>query len=161
MNRIVEKWQNYENKLKYEGSDSITIDSEKIIVDEGIDDMAVRKRPHTTPVKDNDAVNKNRKAENSLVVNELSKHDFYSVIYNILTSTSDKALSVRTVCWGTLKRLRVKRDTSKVISKIPKGVSAQWDAGSLFTWMSKIESGHKKSIRQLVIIDATAVSRTQ
>ncbi len=161
MNRIVSAWQKYENKIKYEGPDSVTIDGEKIRVEEGIGNMAVRKKPHTEPVQDNDVVNKNKNAERSLVVNELSKQGFYSIIYTLLTANSDKSLSIRAASWDTLKRLRVKRDTSKAISKIPQGVSKQWDSGTLIRWMKKIESGHKKSIKQLVAIDATAVSRTQ
>lgn len=161
MNRIVSAWQKYENKIKYEGPDSITIDGEKIRTEEGTNGMAARKKPHITPVRDNDVVNKNGKAENSLVVNELSEQGFYSVIYTLLTANSDKSLSIRTASWGTLKRLRVKRDTSEAISKIPKNVSAQWDSGTLVQWMNNIESIHKTSIKQLVAIDATAVSRTQ
>lgn len=121
--------------------------------------MAVRKRPHVEPVMDNDVVNKDKDAERSLIVHELSNHDFNSLISYILKSSFDRVQIIRTATWETLKRLKVKRDKSKAVNKIPKNVSTEGDAGSIVVWLSKIEPTHKKSIRQLVVIDATVVSR--
>lgn len=158
MNRICLLWEKHENTLKYDGTDSVIIEGQKFQI-EGIDDMAVRKKPVTEPVRDNDVVNKNKKAEKSLIVHHLSNDDFNSLIFYLLQSPAHRAQIIRTATWEALKRLRIKRDSSKAIIKTPKVISSQGDAGSIIVWISKIQPNHKKSIVQLVAIDATAVSR--
>ncbi len=160
MNKLVSLWNKHEQRNKYEGPDTVTIDGRKIQV-EGIDVMAARKKPHTTAVLDNDAVKKDKNTEKSLIVHELSNHDFNSLISYILTSTSDRSMELRVVTHETLKRLRIKRNESKARVKIPKGVSIQVNTGSIIAWMRNIERKHKKSLAQLVVIDATVVVRTE
>lgn len=159
MNKICDAWNKHENRKTYDGPDSISIEGQKFQFEEI--NMAVRKKPVTEPVFDNDAVNKDKNVEKSLIVHELSKHDFNSLILYLLKSPIHKAQIIRAATWATLKRLRVKRNKSKARVKIPKGVSNQGDAGSIVMWLSKIKPEHKTSIKQLIIIDATAVGRDQ
>ncbi|KKN88367.1 hypothetical protein LCGC14_0249300 [marine sediment metagenome] len=91
---------------------------------------------------------------------ELLGYQFDNVIRGIKTSSLERAKQVRHVTYNELKRLGVKRNKSKAIKGIPKG-SDQTNLGSTYTWMYAIEPNQKKAIRQLVIIDATAVARTE
>jgi len=158
MNKIVGSWNKYQERKKYDGPDSIIIDDQKFQIGE-TDSMAARKKPVTEPVLDNNVVKKNKKAEQSLIVHELSKHDFHSLIKYLLVSPVHRAQIIRTATWTTLKRLRIKRDSTKALKRVPKGVSNQGDAGSIVVWLSKIKPEHKKSIKQLIQIDATAYAR--
>ncbi len=160
MNRIVSAWLKHENKSEYDGPDILTIDGEKIQVEE-IDKMALRKSPHTTAVMDNDVVNKNPKAEESLEINELSKNDFNKIIAYIRNCNILRVHELLVITRPVLKRLGKKRNTSKAVTKTPQNVSTQVDIGTFKTWTGKIQLNNSKSITQLIVIDATAKVRTQ
>lgn len=89
----------------------------------------------------------------------LPKRDFNSVIRAILTGPQSRAASFRGASFRNLKRLGIARNLSKAHVKVPEG-SDQIDVGSIVTWMDNIQPEHKRSIWQLIEIDATAVSRT-
>ena len=116
MNRIADLWNNHESKPKYSGADAIKLDDQKIQV-EGAEDMAERKSPVVKPVKDNDVVNKNKNTEKSLVVRELSKPNFNNVIRYILRGTQDSAAAIREITFENMKRLGLKRNMEKSITK--------------------------------------------
>lgn len=156
MNKIIDFWNRHESKSKYVGPDAVKIDDQKIQV--GAEDMAERKSPVTEPVRDNDVVNKNRNAERSLVVRELSKPEFNNVIRYILRGTQDAARSIREITFENVKRLKLKRNMAKAITKTPKG-SDQADSGTLVRWMRDIQITDKISVRQLIALDATCVYR--
>lgn len=89
----------------------------------------------------------------------LPKRDLNTVIRMILNGPRDRAEYIRNVTFRNLKRLGVERNLSKAHTKLPDG-SDQIDIGSIVTWMDKIQPEHKRSVWQLIEIDATAVSRT-
>ena len=159
MNKIVASWNKQEARKRYNGPDSIKVDGQKLQIGE-IDSMASRKKPVTEPVLDNDAVNKDKNAEKSLIVHELSKHDFDSLLWYISRSSHDRVMILRGATFNTLKRLGIKRNKKKAIKSVPKKANGQGDAGSIVVWLSKIQPTHKKSITQLIKIDATICVRT-
>jgi len=115
--------------------------------------MAVRKNPQVTPVLDNSSTEK----EAQQVV-ALDKQKFANVIRWINTGPVDRARSIREGSFRALKRLGVSRNMNKAQSDVPDG-SDQVSVGTILAWMKRIESGHRKAIRQLVAIDATCVAR--
>ena len=88
----------------------------------------------------------------------LTKDQFNSVITLALECPLERVLQVRTGTFNALKRLDVKRDTSKAITKNPHG-STQHDVGSLLEWLTKVLPGDRKAIKQIVALDATCCSR--
>jgi hypothetical protein len=93
------------------------------------------------------------------VIAELSLRGLGSVLRMIMRGRQDDVTAIRAMTYSTLQRLRVGRDLSKAATKLPKG-SDQFDTGSLRDWLAKIKPGDEKAIEQIVIIDATAVSRS-
>lgn len=116
--------------------------------------MAERKKPQTTPVKDNSAGN-----EPNRYVRAMTTPQFNSVVKVLLSCELDRARQFRTASWTALKRLQLKRDLSKARKKVPKGASDNYDAGTLVSWMNNIQANEKKAVQQLIVLDATAASR--
>lgn len=90
----------------------------------------------------------------------LPRNQFRNIIRVINKSGIDLSSSIRQITYDALKRLGVKRDLTKAKSGIPRG-SDQVDLGSIKTWLSKIQVSNVDAIKQLVVIDATAVVRTK
>ena len=59
---------------------------------------------------------------------------------------------------ATLKRLHAKRRPENAVAGIPVG-SDQVNTGNLVAWMNRLQRGQNRAIRQLVALDATALSR--
>ena len=89
----------------------------------------------------------------------LLKNHFNNIIRVIRKSEVERVMVLRTATYNALKALKVKRDTSKAVSKLPPG-SDQTDLMSVIRWIDKIAPGDTEAIQQLVRIDATAVVRT-
>lgn len=114
--------------------------------------MAERKKPHVDPVMDNSFGNESDKS-----ISALSKPHFNNLIRYVKRSGLEQALNIRTATHATLKRVGARRDKSKAAQGIPKG-SDQVDVGSLITWLNSVTTD-KKSIRQVVALDATCCAR--
>lgn len=151
MNRIVETW-NRSQQPEYNGPDSVKIDGQEIQLEEN-EEMAVRKKPHTEAILDNTPM------EKSKIIKELPKNQFDSIILSIKRATLPRVHEIRTITFNTLKRLKVKRDKTKAVNKLPKKGSHQVDVGSFKNWTDKITNIDKESVRQLIVIDATCVAR--
>ena len=90
---------------------------------------------------------------------ELPVNHFNNVIRSIHRADRDRVMWLRNVTFYTLRKLRVGRDLSKAVGKMPAG-SDQCDTGSIHTWCEKILPTDTVAVAQLVAIDATAVSRS-
>lgn len=150
MNRTVRSWQRSQQRRKDKVPDALTIDGVKIPVGE-----TMPKQRRSTP---------------------LSKQHFDNVITMIKEAPLERVLQVRTVTYGALKRLGVKRDASAAVKKNPHG-SRQNDTGTLILWINGVspippkpdkdapddlKQAYREStvvLDQLVAIDATLVAR--
>lgn len=90
---------------------------------------------------------------------EMLPGGFNSVIRMIHRSGTEQVLVVRAATLAALQRLKIKRDLSKAITKMPEG-SDQIDLGSIVVWVDKIQRKDTAAIAQLVALDATCCSRT-
>ena len=88
----------------------------------------------------------------------LPKNQLNNIFRLLLNGQIDRVQQLRHVTFGLLKKLDIKRDLSKAITKPPKG-SDQVDVGSIITWLNKITVTDKLAVKQLVAIDATACKR--
>ena len=88
----------------------------------------------------------------------LSKQAFNQMIRIIKTAPIARARLVRTAARGALNRLGIKADSSKVVAGIPKGHD-HFNGMSVSAWFDKVKAEHKRAIRQVVAIDATATAR--
>jgi hypothetical protein len=130
MNPIVTSWQRHENRVKYDGPDSVTIDDETITL----------------------------KESHMPVQTELPDHQLNNVLRFVKMAALNKVLGLKTATFNTLKRLGVKRDGRMAARKVPKG-SDQGDVGSIIRWMDGIQPTDKKAVAQIVKIDATCCRR--
>ena len=89
----------------------------------------------------------------------MSKQGFNNVIRLCKTASLDRVAQLRQSTFVNLKRLGVKRDSSKAVAGVPNG-SDQHDLMSLFVWAANIRAEDKDAIKQLVAIDATCVARS-
>ena len=119
--------------------------------------MAQRKKPETKA--QTQWANGTKAPQNVVPQVMLSPNEFDTIIRGLKTGTMAQVNGVRQKSFDTLKRLGVKRDVTKV-AKTPAGGSDQIDNMSIFNWMDKIEPVHTRAIKQLIVIDATAVARS-
>jgi hypothetical protein len=96
-------------------------------------------------------------ADNAQV--ELSTNGFNSLVRMIHRADHDRVQWVVTATHQTLCRLKAKRDVAKAVAKIPEG-SDQADLGSFKAWLDKITAADKAAVAQVVVLDATAASRS-
>lgn len=89
----------------------------------------------------------------------MTEQSVNNVIRMILNGRTSDAEQIRNATYNALRRIGAKRDKTKAVSSAPDG-SDQVDVRSVVVWAGNVQSGYKKAIRQLVTIDATAVSRT-
>lgn len=88
----------------------------------------------------------------------LPDNQFNNIIRFVRRGSADEVAQIRHATFSTLKRLGVGRDVSKAVVKTPSG-SDQVDTQSIVVWMNQIQIHEKKSVAQLIAIDATAVAR--
>jgi len=93
------------------------------------------------------------------VQKELPVNHFNNIIRLLHQVDRERVLWVRHVTFTNLKRLGVKRDSTKAVVKMPAG-SNQCDTGSIRDWCTKLKPGDAAAIKQLVAIDATAFARS-
>ena len=97
-----------------------------------------------------------KKPEQSVV---LDKGSFNNILRKLKSDGLDTVLFVRHATFVKLRELGVPRDLSKAVKSVPSG-SDQSDWGSVVTWIKKIKGRDRRAIKQLVVIDATACSRS-
>lgn len=86
---------------------------------------------------------------------------FNDVIRMIKRSRVDNVELLVIGARARLKELKARPKPDKAVSGVPEG-NNQVNVGSIVTWMNKIDrkkKGFKRSIRQLVVIEATATKR--
>lgn len=88
----------------------------------------------------------------------LPQKQYDTVIRIVRRADIDLVNQLRHVTHAKLKALGVARDLDKAVESTPSG-SDQIDMQSIFKWINAIENGHKRSVWQLIAIDATAVKR--
>ncbi len=130
MGRFVDRWRAKRKRPKYDGPDALIIDGEKLIFEE----------------------------KNMPVLVELNKAQYNSTIRMVKQAGVDRLKFVRSATYVALKRLGVARNLSKAAKKTPRG-SDQHNTGNLVTWLARVSPKDKKAVRQIVAIDATAVTR--
>lgn len=90
----------------------------------------------------------------------LEDRHFKTVIRQVKNASMGKVKPLQTAAFNNLKRLGVKKDLSKAVKGLPNG-SDQWDAGSILTWMAKINPKDDDAIVQLQAIHATCSVRAK
>ena len=88
----------------------------------------------------------------------LTNRQLKNVITQIKEISLERVLVIRNETYNALKRLNVKRDTSKNWSGNPDG-SRQFDMGTLLAWIKSVNKGDGDAIDQLVVLDATCCAR--
>lgn len=156
MNKITDSWDSWQQP-EDDIPDAVKIDGVKFQV-ESKEEMAQRKAPDLGPHIDESS--KAAKADDMLkkIIRELPEQDFDNVIRHVLKSPIDHAHEVRQATFDVLGKLKVKRDTSKARTQVPDG-SDQMALGSIVTWLQNIKPEDKKSIEQLIVLDATCCVR--
>jgi hypothetical protein len=163
MNAIVSAWQRHESRkrIPFDTPDTLVLDGQAVIL---IDphqqvsefDMAQRKAPQTEPVLD--SAGRQQQAATNIIA-ELPKADFHKVLHYVQNSSQEQARQLRTATFNTLKRLGVKRDTSRAIDRAVRSDGRLGDTRSIVVWMNRIAPGDKKAVDQLLVIDACCVKR--
>lgn len=120
--------------------------------------MAARQKPVTEPILDNSMLKEFPSEGDSKIVHALEPHQFKSIIRNIKKMPLDSVKPLLTETFLALRRLKVLRDLDEAVSGVPDG-SDHFDFGTFRTWVSKIKPTDSNSIRQLIMIDATAKVR--
>ena len=92
------------------------------------------------------------------VVVELSKEQLRHYLRMINRIAPESAKAIAESASMHLARLGVARDLSKSRVEAFDGALSM-DVGTLLTWMSKIQTEHKRAIVQLVTLDASASTR--
>jgi len=134
MNKIVAAWRNHHDRERYSGPDSVKLDDDgKVLLE---NKMPQDKEPNK-----------------ALLPEQLN-----NIIRAIKKGDDERAQFILTKSVATLERLGRERDESRARKKMPEG-SDQIKLGSLLAWMDSIEPKHKKAIRQVIMIDATAFAR--
>ena len=152
MNLFVEEWHKHHQQKRYKGPDVLSVDGEKIQVS-GENEMAERKVKETSASLDNTVVSYKKPSI------ALPKNQFDNVIKLIHSMERDQVLIIRNATYTTLRRLKIKRDLSMAINRMPSG-SSQVDFGTIITWLNKIYLDDNSAVNQLLAIDATCCSRT-
>ncbi len=134
MNVLVDAWdQVEERKDRLRQRDSIVIDGEERLFEE--------------------------KKEMAGVEYRLGRDRYRKYLRLAKSMKLEDVISLRTITWETLKRLRVPRDLKKAVKGVPKG-SDQVNVSDVVTWLRSIPAeGQRKydrrTVRQLVALDAT------
>jgi len=115
---------------KYNGTDSLTVDGEKVIFGRNMMPIQV----------------------------ELSEGQMNNVIRLVKTADVSRVQSVSLAVLAALGRLRSRRDLRLTIANTPLG-SDQHDLGSFVTWTKQITRADRAAVAQLRVIDATATAR--
>lgn len=120
--------------------------------------MANRRHPQTEPVLDNSAAVQNPDTESSRIVHYLGPAAFKRVIGHIKSCEMTTVSQIRHITFNRLKELGVSRDVSEAYSgKVE--VPLCFDLMTILDWIKGISPDDTKSVGQLVVIDATCVSR--
>lgn len=90
---------------------------------------------------------------------ELPANQLNNFVRMLFRADTERVMVLRNATFLALRRLGVKRDLSKAVGKMPDGTD-QIDLGSAITWMDGIMSEDTIAASQVVVLDATAVSRT-
>jgi hypothetical protein len=90
---------------------------------------------------------------------ELPANQLNNFVRMLFRADTERVMVLRNATFLALRRLGVKRDQSKAVSKIPDGTD-QIDLGSAITWMDGIVPEDTVAVSQIVVLDATAVFRT-
>jgi tetrahydromethanopterin S-methyltransferase subunit H len=132
MNRIVRSWERSSLRAAAPDPDALEIDDSVFVFEEKA--MPIQK--------------------------ELRDQQFEDVIRMLKMVGLTKVKDLKTATFGTLRRLKIKRDETKAVVGIPKG-SDQHNVRTILDWLDKIEPEDEKAIEQLVAIDATATRRVK
>jgi len=158
MNRIVRAWNQWHEKPRYTGPDSVEIDGEKFLLE--VPEMAERKKAETHPKATKDELRVAKVTDKSLIQKHMDADKFNNVIRGVRLGSAEKAKTVRQATYDTLRRLGVKRNLSKARKSTPNG-SDHLDVGTLVSWLDSLSPKDKKAVRQAVILDATCVERSK
>lgn len=90
----------------------------------------------------------------------LDKKDVNTIIRLIKNGPVGRAQSILSCTEKNMERLGVSRDLERAYKSTPEG-SDQVDLMSIFTWMDGIQVEHKRSVWQLIAVDATAFRRCE
>ena len=133
MSNLIQAWQRYQARQKYEGPDVAMLDGHTIVLNE----------------------------ESQMPLEfALPKHHMDNLIRFIKKSPLERVLQIKQHTWNTLKRLELKRDVRLARKKVPKG-SDQGDVGSVITWLNRVPKTDEKACRQVRVVDATCCRRAK
>lgn len=116
--------------------------------------MADRKQPEVGPVSDSSVAD-----DRVLSINVLGPDDFDRYVKLCFAGSADSVGQLLTGATIHLKRIRVKADPTKALTKFSKDASESVNLQNLFRWMEKLTKRQRKAVAQLVALHATASRR--
>lgn len=90
---------------------------------------------------------------------DLRRDQMANFVRMLFRMSQEQAYGVSVSTLAQLERLGAKRDTTKAARNNFTG-TVNIDSGAILEWASRIRPEHKRAIRQLVLLDATAVARS-
>lgn len=92
------------------------------------------------------------------VIIELSDSSFLHFLRMLNRMEPSAAAAVAQISMQNLQRLKVKRDMTKARVESYAG-DMNADVGTMLDWFAKVQPNHRKAIKQLVTLDASAERR--